>query len=69
MLKIWHYLNYIGHFLLVRPAENECILDNYGSFWTFQEVLHSCNILQLAIERCGSVSILSVDMFLLLLVL
>ena len=40
----------------MRPAENECILDVYGRFWKFQEVSQSCNMLQLGIERCSSVS-------------
>ena len=31
-------------------------LDVYGRFWKFQEVLQSCNMLQLGVERCGSVS-------------
>ena len=31
-------------------------LDVYGRFWKFQEVSHSCDMLQLGVERCGSYS-------------
>ena len=31
-------------------------LEVYGHLWRFQEVLQSCNMLQLDVERCGSVS-------------
>ena len=32
-------------------------LDVYGRFWKFQEVLQSCNMLQLGVERCGRISL------------
>ena len=36
----------------MRPPKSECVrLDVYGSFWKFQEVLQSCNMLQLTVER------------------
>ena len=63
MLKIWHYLSYKGHFYLCVQWKKNAFLDAYESFWKFQEVSQSCNMLQLGVERCGSVSILSVDMF------
>ena len=34
-------------------------VDAYGSFWEFQEVSQSCNMLQLGVERCGSISVFS----------
>ena len=62
MLKIWNYLNYKDHFYL-------CIQRNTNAFLTltevfvFQEVSQSYNVLQLGVKRCGSVFVLSVDMF------
>ena len=38
-------------------------LDVYGGIWNFMEVSQSCNMLQLDVERCGGVSVLSADMF------
>ena len=59
MLKIWHYLD---KYVCVQRQTN-AFLDAYGSFWKFDEVSQSCNMLQPGIERCSSVSALSVDMF------
>ena len=60
-LKNWHYLTYKGHFYLcVQP---NAFSDGYGRIWKFQEVSQSCNMLQLGVKGCGSVSILSADMF------
>ena len=56
-LKIWHYLNYLYSFV---QRKTNAFLGAYGSFWKFQEVSQSCNILQLGLERCGSASVLSV---------
>ena len=64
MLKIWHYLNYKAHYHLCVQRKTDALLDAYGSFWKFQEVSQRCNMLQLGIERCSSVSALSVDYFL-----
>ena len=57
MLKIWHYLNNKGHFYL-------CVDGKQIRFWTFpdafgkfHEVSQSRNMLQLGVERCGSVSV------------
>ena len=47
----------------MRPAKNDAFLDVYGRFWKFQEVSQSCNMSQLGIYRCGSVSVLSADVF------
>ena len=58
-LKNSHYLNYKGHFYL----ENGCV---FGRSRTLLEVsgdFAGLNMLQLSVERCGSVSVLSVDMF------
>ena len=30
-------------------------LDVYGRYWKVQEVSQSCNMVQLGVERCGSV--------------
>ena len=51
MLKIWYYLNYNGHFYLCVQRKTNAFLDAYGSFWEFQEVLQSCNMLRL-IHMC-----------------
>ena len=63
MLKIWHHLNYKDHFYLCVQGKTNAFLDVYGRFWKFQAVSQSCNMLQLGIERCSSVSVLSADMF------
>ena len=63
MLKIWHYLNYKDHFYLCVQRKTNAFLDVYGRFWKFQEVSQSGNMLQLGVERCGSVSVLSNDIF------
>ena len=52
MLKIWHYLSYIGHFYLYVQWKANAFLGVYRSFCKCQEVLQSCNMLQLGIERC-----------------
>ena len=62
-LKNSHDLNYKGHFYLFVQRKTNACSDVYGRFWKFQEVLQSCNMLQLGVERCGSVSVLSADMF------
>ena len=62
-LKNWHYLNYKGHFYLCVQRKTNAFLDVYGRFWKFQEVSQSGNMLQLGVERCGSVFVLSADMF------
>ena len=56
MLKIWHYLCYKGHFYLCVSGKRVRFLEVYVRFWKFQEVSQSCNMLQLWVERCGSVS-------------
>ena len=56
MLKIWHYLNYKGHFYLYVQRKANAL---FGRLWTLLEVLvvsQSCNMLQLCVERRGSVS-------------
>ena len=40
----------------VRQAENECIFGRLRTFWKSQEVSQSCNMLQLGVERCDSIS-------------
>ena len=55
MLKIWHHLNYKGHFYLCEHQKTNAFLDFYGRFWKFQEVSQSCNMLQLGVEQCGRV--------------
>ena len=55
MLQIWHYLNSKGHVYLCDQRKTNAFLDVCGCFWTFQEVLQSCNMLQLGVERCGKV--------------
>ena len=47
ILKIWHYLNYKGHFYLCVQRKTNAFLDAYGSFWEFQEVLQSSSMLRL----------------------
>ena len=64
-LKNWHYLNYKGHFYLCVQRKTNAFLEVYGRFWKFQEVSQSCNMLQLGVERCSSISVLPADMFLL----
>ena len=58
MLKIWHYLNYEGHFYLCVQRKTNAFLEVYVPFWKFQEVSQSCNMLKpyMCVERCGSVS-------------
>ena len=55
MLKRWHYHNYKGHFYLCVQRKTNAFLDVHGHFWKFQEVSQICNMLQLGVERCGSV--------------
>ena len=62
-LKNWHYLSYKGHFYLCVHPKTNAFLDAYGRFWKFQEVSQGCDMLQPGVERCGTVSILSADMF------
>ena len=57
LLKIWHYLNRKDHSYLCVQRKTNAFLDVYGRFWKFQEVLQSCNMFQLGVERCGSVSL------------
>ena len=41
----------------MRPAENECIMRKFMvAFGRFLEVSQSCKMLQLGVQRCGSVS-------------
>ena len=56
LLKIWHYLSNERHFYLCIQGKTNTFLDVYGCFWKFQEFSQSCNMLQLGVERCGSVS-------------
>ena len=56
MLKIWHHLSYKGHFYFCVQPKTNAFLDVYGRFWKFQEMSQSCKMLQLGVERCGSVS-------------
>ena len=51
------------HFYLCVQRKTNAFLDAYGSFWKSHEVSQSCNMSQLGVERCISVSVLSVDMF------
>ena len=44
MLKIWHYE---GHFHLCLHWKTNAFLEAYVSFWKFQEVSQSCNMLRL----------------------
>ena len=62
-LKNWHYLNYKGYLYLCAQQKTNGYLDIYGRFWKFQVSL-SCKMLQLCVERCGSVSVLPADTFL-----
>ena len=62
-LKNRHYLNFEGHFYLCVQRKTNASLDVYGRFWKFQVVSQSCNMLQLGVERCGSVSVRSADRF------
>ena len=62
-LKNWHFLNYKGHFYLCVQQKTNAFFDVYEGFWKFQEVSQSCDMLKLGIQQCGSVSVLSVDMF------
>ena len=51
-----HYVSYKGHvYLCVQPKMN-AILDVYGRFRKCHEVSESCYMLQLGVERCGSIS-------------
>ena len=43
--------------------KTNAFLGIYGRFWKLQEVSQSCNMSQLGVEQCFSVSILSADMF------
>ena len=61
MLKIRRYPNYKGHFYLCVQRKTNTFLDVYRRFWKFQEVSQSCNMLQLGVDRYGSV-LLSADM-------
>ena len=63
MQKIWHYLNCKSNYYLCVQRKTHAFLDAFKSFWEFQEVLQSCNMLQLDIERFSSVSALSIDRF------
>ena len=56
-LKNWHYLNYEGHFCLCVQRKTNAFLDVYGRFWKFHQVLQSCNMLQLDVERCSVASL------------
>ena len=63
MLKIWHYLNYKSHLLLVPPAENERVLwtftDAFGSFRRLRRVVTCYNWA----SSDAVASLLSADMF------
>ena len=56
MLKIWHSLNYKGHFYLCVQRKTNAFLDVHGRCWKFQQISQSCSMLQLGVERCSRVS-------------
>ena len=55
MLKIWYYLNYEGRSCLCVQPKTNAILDVCHPFRSFKDS-QSCNMLELGVERCSSVS-------------
>ena len=56
MLKILHYLNEKAISTCASSGKLMRRAEVYGCFWKFLDVSQSCKMLQLAVQRCGSVS-------------
>ena len=56
LLKIWHCFNYNGHFYLCVQRKTNAFLGRSRALLEVQEVSQSCNMLQLGVGRCDSVS-------------
>ena len=59
---IRHYLSCKCHYYLRVHPKTNAFLDVYGRIQKFQEVSQNCNMLQLDVEWCSGVFVLSADM-------